>query len=260
MENETRFDLNAALENWRTELAAQLNFSVDDRRELETHLRDTFAELKSRGLSEEESFWLAQRRVGQPQKLAEEFVKADPAQAWRKPMFWLVLTLLTIRLWNVMADSLTTPFFVLSTLHAATSTLGDCLPKWASFYLPASVDDMSSSSIFIFPSEAIIFLLPLTIVFLLVRGESQKLKALMDFIFKSRARFSVCLLALVILDYVASSSILNALTAKPPFHHTNSNFFFVFLNQGLGLFCLTALAILANASAKSSDSKTDLSL
>jgi len=65
MENQTRFDLNTALENWRAELAAQPSLSAENRRELETHLRDIFTELKARGLSEDESFWLARRRVGQ---------------------------------------------------------------------------------------------------------------------------------------------------------------------------------------------------
>lgn len=83
MENPTRFDLNAAVENWRHELTAQPPFTPDDRRELETHLRDSLAELKARGLNEEESFWLARRRVGQPQKLGEEFAKADSAKVWR---------------------------------------------------------------------------------------------------------------------------------------------------------------------------------
>ena len=238
MENQTRFDLNNALENWRNELAVQPNLSADDRRELETHLRDAFAELKSRGLSEEESFWLARRRVGQPQQLAEEFIKADPMPVWRERVFWLVLTLLAIRLWNVVASSLTTPFFT-SALHA--SKLGGWLPQWVSFYLPTWVDDLSSTSIYVFLSVAINVLFPLTIVFLLVRGKNQKLRAIMDFIFKSRTRFIVYLIALVTLDYVASSSIWNALMAKSQFH---TNFFSVFWwNHAFGLFCLIALAV-----------------
>ena len=59
MENQTRFDLNAAVENWRQELAAQLNLASDDRRELETHLRDLISEFRRKGLSDEESFRLA---------------------------------------------------------------------------------------------------------------------------------------------------------------------------------------------------------
>jgi hypothetical protein len=91
MENQTRFDLNAAIESWRQELAAQPNLASDDRRELETHLGDAIAGFQQRGLNDEESFWLARRRVGRPQQLGEEFVKADPAKAWRERIFWMAL-------------------------------------------------------------------------------------------------------------------------------------------------------------------------
>ena len=75
MENQTRFDLNTALENWRTELAAQPSLSAENRRELETHLRDTFAEMKVRSLSEEESFRLASKKLGQLPHIEKEFQK-----------------------------------------------------------------------------------------------------------------------------------------------------------------------------------------
>jgi hypothetical protein len=93
MENQTRFDLNAALENWRQELAAQPNLTSEDRRELETHLHDTIAELRRRGLNEEESFWLARRRVGKLEQLGEEFEKADPTKIWRERVFWMAISL-----------------------------------------------------------------------------------------------------------------------------------------------------------------------
>jgi hypothetical protein len=104
MENQTRYDLNAAVENWRNELAAQPNLASDDRRELETHLRDTIAGFQQRGLNDEESFWLARRR-GQPQQLVEEFVKANPTAVWRERVFWVALGIifwqLTLMLVNV---------------------------------------------------------------------------------------------------------------------------------------------------------------
>src|SRR4051812_3599670 len=100
MENPTCFDLNAALETWRNDLAAQPDVAVDDRRELETHLRDTISELQRRGLNEEESFWLACRRTGRAQQLNEEFVKANPTRVWRERVFWMVLAYLVISLWH----------------------------------------------------------------------------------------------------------------------------------------------------------------
>src|ERR1700678_4027791 len=100
MENQTCFDLNTALENWRAELAAQPSLSAENRREMETHLRDTFAELKARGLSEEGSFCVARRRIGQTQKLAEEFVKTDPTRIWRERVFWMIVSVIGFCVWT----------------------------------------------------------------------------------------------------------------------------------------------------------------
>jgi hypothetical protein len=75
MENQTRFDLNAAVESWRNELAAQPNLASDDRRELETHLRDLISELHRKGLSDEESFRLASKKIGKLRQIGKEFKK-----------------------------------------------------------------------------------------------------------------------------------------------------------------------------------------
>ena len=91
MENQCRFNLNAAIENWRNELEAQPQLMLDDQRELEKHLTDTLTELRSRGLGDEESFWLAKRRIGQPEKFAEEFEKANPGRLWRRRRGFRVL-------------------------------------------------------------------------------------------------------------------------------------------------------------------------
>ncbi len=53
MENQSRFDLSAAVKNWRNELATRPQLTPDDRRELEKHLTDSIAELRGRELSEE---------------------------------------------------------------------------------------------------------------------------------------------------------------------------------------------------------------
>ena len=106
MENQTRFDLNAAVENWRNELAAQPNLASEDRRELETHLRDAIAGFQQRGLNDEESFWLARKRVGQPQKLGEEFVKADSNSIWRERVFWMTAGVLALwPLWQIISST-----------------------------------------------------------------------------------------------------------------------------------------------------------
>ncbi|HEV2390828.1 MAG TPA: permease prefix domain 1-containing protein [Verrucomicrobiae bacterium] len=76
MENQTRFNLNYAIESWLQELAAQTSLTAEVRRELETHLRDAVAGFQQHGANDEESFWLARRRIGQPERLGEEFEKS----------------------------------------------------------------------------------------------------------------------------------------------------------------------------------------
>lgn len=106
MATEPPFDLNAAFENWRNELASQPQLSPDDRRELERHLVDSTAELRQRGLNEEEAFWLARRRTGQPQQLAEEFGKAEPLKVWRERAFWMAATILAFQIWRQLSTAL----------------------------------------------------------------------------------------------------------------------------------------------------------
>ena len=101
MENQTRFDLNAAVESWRQELAAQSGLTADNRRELETHLQEAITRLKGTGLSDEESYLLARHRIGHPHLLTDEFIKSNPAQVWRERIFWMALAILTLRLWGV---------------------------------------------------------------------------------------------------------------------------------------------------------------
>jgi hypothetical protein len=97
MENQTRYDLNAAVENWRNELAAQPNLASDDRRELETHLRDLISESRRQGLNDEESFRLARERTGQLRLIGKEFKKVSPAY-WNKFMAFLAWTMFVVSL------------------------------------------------------------------------------------------------------------------------------------------------------------------
>jgi hypothetical protein len=125
MENQTRFDLSAAVENWRNELAAQPNLATDDRRELEAHLRDAIAGFQQRGLNDEESFWLARRRVGQPQQLVEEFVKANPNQVWRERIFWMATGI-----WG---------FGIFSSIIFPTEGILMCMTPWKLFFWKNSI-------------------------------------------------------------------------------------------------------------------------
>src|SRR5271170_3925611 len=164
MENQTRFDLNAAIENWRNELAAQPNLASDDRRELETHLRDAITGFQQRGLNDEESFWLARRRVGQPQQLGEEFVKADPAKVWRERVFWMVAGIWIVGLFG----------FII-------------LPTEGSLLLLLSTRSFLSELDHVFPAFILVQLLVL--VALLVHGFAAKI-SLSSWLVKNRLRLA----------------------------------------------------------------------
>src|ERR1051325_8188646 len=81
MEEEAQFDLTEAIHNWRGQLAQSSRLSAEELEELELHLRDSVSALQKRGLSEEEAWIIAERRVGKPEALKTEFAKAiSPAK------------------------------------------------------------------------------------------------------------------------------------------------------------------------------------
>ena len=183
MEIGTRFDLTAAVRGWRDTLAVQPGMSPGDRRELEAHLDDAISGYRRRGLTDEESFWLACRRVGRPEKLAEEFTKTDPAEVWRERVLWLSAGICLIFLWRSIWGS----------LMAAFAQLLDnqlYLPQWVLFYLPLPTrwvaDHVLRNGVIsaLFGSVPFIFLLTL-----LARGRMGRVISALDFVFKSRGRF-----------------------------------------------------------------------
>ncbi len=88
MEPSNRFDLDQAVAAWRAELARHPGPASADLRELEAHLRDGFAELKKKDLSDEEAFLVARHRIGPPKPVAGEFAKRTPQRVWRSRVFW----------------------------------------------------------------------------------------------------------------------------------------------------------------------------
>jgi hypothetical protein len=237
MEHQTRFDLNAAVENWRNELSAQAALSTDDRRELETHLRDAFAELKARGLSDEESFVLARHRVGQPQKLADEFVKENPAKIWRERLFWVVFCFFVIRLWSSLTSSILYAFYtnLNFTIH---SRLEDILPQWVLFYFPNWLRDLHYVQFMPGLFGIINLLLTAVIVLFIVRGKMEKIGSIWAFAFASRSRFALLAMLLVVFDYVAGNQLYNLLGDKKSGIAYTANFSF----NALWLLGLVAIA------------------
>jgi hypothetical protein len=191
METQTRYNLNAAIESWRAELAAQANLTGEVRRELETHLRDAIAGFQQRGLNDEESFWLACKRVGQPPQLGEEFVKADPTAVWRERVFWMAFAYVLFDLWK----SLTSDLFSFVTSLAVKN------------YSNSILHSMGYPIIFSCYSILSI-LLVVWFSFSLAQGGIHKSRFSMGLIFKSRVRFFFTFLTLSFGAYFLGMEIM----------------------------------------------------
>jgi len=90
------FDSEAAVRNWKTALSSRDGMKADIADELEDHLRLVMEQLRAGSgnertrLSEEEIFLVATRRVGHPDRLAVEFERVVPGEAWRRRWIWLL--------------------------------------------------------------------------------------------------------------------------------------------------------------------------
>ena len=102
MEDQTSFDLSGAIQEWRRNLAQSAAFDSNDLDELETHLRDAIPALEAAGLSSEESFLIASRRIGTRDALESEFEKINPGRAWlNRPWLAGLLQIVTPGLGNL---------------------------------------------------------------------------------------------------------------------------------------------------------------
>jgi hypothetical protein len=183
METQTRFDLNAAVAKWLQELAAQPDLTPDVCRELETHLRDTVADLRRRGLSDEESFWLASRRLGRPERLNEEFAKADPANVWRERIFWVMAALLAMNLWSTFCTPMWMPVRFIHT------RFNDVLPGWILFYLPGGLRESRVLPTLEVFSLGLRIIPILTVAAFLAKGRLKFSYGVLRFLTASRKRF-----------------------------------------------------------------------
>jgi hypothetical protein len=102
MENQTAFDLNLAIRRWREDLAHSSAFRNENLNELESHLRDSVDRLRTRELSDEEVFLIATRRVGNTQRLEQEFGKVNSAGVWFDRFLWV---LVAVQIWSLIGST-----------------------------------------------------------------------------------------------------------------------------------------------------------
>jgi hypothetical protein len=88
------FDLDESIGRWRRRLSRDETVRPSDLDELESHLRDQVDGLREAGLSYEEAFLVATRRLGDPEHLSEEFAKVHGDSVWGYRFFWMTVGLL----------------------------------------------------------------------------------------------------------------------------------------------------------------------
>jgi hypothetical protein len=91
MERNTEFDLSLEIRYWKERLSKSPGFREENLDELESHLRDSIRELQRLGLSAEEAFSIATRRIGSGTALASEFSKVNGNSVWMDRLLWMLL-------------------------------------------------------------------------------------------------------------------------------------------------------------------------
>lgn len=99
MEAPTPFDLNRAIQLWRENLSQSPALRAENLNELESHLRDSIETLQTRGLSVEEAFLIATRRIGSSGVLENEFAKVNRRAVWLDRSLWM---LIGIQIWGLV--------------------------------------------------------------------------------------------------------------------------------------------------------------
>lgn len=77
MANRTPFDLNDSINHWKKAISRDAHFTKENITELESHLLDEIHNLNGLGLTDEESFMVAKRRIGEVKFLATEYGKVN---------------------------------------------------------------------------------------------------------------------------------------------------------------------------------------
>lgn len=98
------FCVEEAIKSWKLELAERQTMTASDIEELEAHLRDEMDSLSVAGLSEEESFFIASRRIGSPDGLSREYAKINTEVIWRNRFFWMIMGIVLMQFFSTCAN------------------------------------------------------------------------------------------------------------------------------------------------------------
>ncbi|NTW04833.1 MAG: hypothetical protein HGA27_01765 [Peptococcaceae bacterium] len=77
------FELESEIQLWKDHLSGRGNFTEADISELEDHLREEIEDLTVAGLSQDESFLISVKRLGNVDAVSKEFAKVNTGNLWK---------------------------------------------------------------------------------------------------------------------------------------------------------------------------------
>lgn len=112
------FDLEKSVMAWRNSFQQSCSLADERIEELESHLREAMIALGRKGLSDEESFLIATKRLGHVATLAAEYEKNGFMGANRDRLVWMLSGYLGISLCGIFSSAL------VSALSAGLAVMG----------------------------------------------------------------------------------------------------------------------------------------
>lgn len=84
------YELENEITHWKQAIVSNGVISSEELTELESHLRESIAALREKGLTAQEAFMLAANRLGHPLTLQREYVKNNLNVRWKQRVFWML--------------------------------------------------------------------------------------------------------------------------------------------------------------------------
>lgn len=100
------FELEKSILEWKSSFHKSSSVSEEFIEELETHLRESILVLNRKGLNDEESFFVAMKRLGYATALDEEFKKNRPLGVNQDRLIWMLSGYLGITLCGILATTI----------------------------------------------------------------------------------------------------------------------------------------------------------
>ena len=104
------FDVDKSILEWKHSFQQGSSIDQESIEELESHLRESVAELNRIGLNDEESFFVAINRLGQASSLKAEFTKNSPLGANQDRLIWMLSGYLGITLGGILSTAVVSSF------------------------------------------------------------------------------------------------------------------------------------------------------